>query len=462
MMPSRNTPSTKQDPWWKGVSRYQWIVLLVASLGWVFDIFEGQIFVTAMREMMGSLMPLASDEERGAVGKLGLGAFLIGGTLGGIYFGALSDRIGRVRTMVITILVYSLFTCLTAFAQSAWQVVVLRFFVAIGVGGEWAVASALVAEVFPAFARVRALGIFHATSTLGSYLAIAAGLFIVGNPSLNTAAIPDLNWRLAFGIGILPALLTIWIRLRMKEPESWQKARETAKRDPHQQVGRIRDLFRGELRRHTLVAVGLAGIGLATFWGVKVFGKDLMYDAELRHLTTISGTGVMVDDSFKSAHTEVLKQAEMAGHFLVMTGGLFGMLAFGPISERLKRRGAFAFFFSGAFFSTVILFGLCNEMGRAFYWVALPIFGFLVSGIHAGYAIYFPELFPSRLRGTGGGASFNLGRIVAAPVLFLAAWMEGAGGLSYAGTAVILSGFFLLGLWLLRYAPETHGQALPA
>lgn len=115
------------------------------------------------------------------MGKLGLGAFLIGGTIGDIYFGALSDRIGRVRTIVITILVYSLFTCLTAFAQSAWQVVALRLFVAIGVCGEWAVASALVAEVFPAFARVRALGIFHSISTPGSYLAIAAGLFIVGD-----------------------------------------------------------------------------------------------------------------------------------------------------------------------------------------------------------------------------------------------------------------------------------------
>ena len=217
---SKVPADANKEAWWKGVSRFQWIVLVVASLGWIFDTFEGQIFVTAMREMLSSLMPLASDEERGAVGKLGMGAFLIGGTVGGIYFGALSDRIGRVRTMIITILVYSIFTCLTAFAQSAWQVVVLRFFVAIGVGGEWAVAGALVAEVFPGFARVRALGIFHATSALGSFMAIAAGAFIVGNPALKTEAIPDLNWRLAFGIGVLPVLLTIWIRMRMKEPES--------------------------------------------------------------------------------------------------------------------------------------------------------------------------------------------------------------------------------------------------
>jgi len=151
----------------------------------------------------------------------------------------------------------------------------------------------------------------------------------------------------------------------------------------------------------------------------------------------------------------------MVGHFLVMTGGLFGMLAFGPVSERIGRRGAFAAFMIGGFISSAALFGVWNEMGRSFYWFALPVFGFLVSGIHAGYAIYFPELFPSRLRGTGGGFCFNFGRILAAPVLFLSAWMQQARGISLEQTAVILSGFFLVGLVILHFAPETRGQELP-
>lgn len=450
--------------WWKGVTRYQWLVLLIASLGWIFDIYEGQIFVTSMKEMFGSLMPDASTEARGAMGKVGLGAFLVGGAVGGVYFGALSDRIGRARTMVITILVYSVFTGMTAFAQSAWQVVVLRFFVAMGVGGEWAVASAMVAEVFPAFARVRSLGIFHATSTLGSYLAIAVGLFVVGNPALKTEAIPDLNWRLAFAVGVLPAVLTIWIRMKLKEPESWLKAREAAKADPGKRMGRISDLFRGELLRKTLVGVSLAAIALATFWGVKVFGKELMYEAEARHqhmIETTSDIGLENVERAKEAADKAIKKAEMTGHFLVMTGGLLGMLAFGPISERLKRRGAFRFFLSGSFFSTVILFGFCSEMGKTFYTVSLPVFGFFVSGIHAGCAIYFPELFPTRVRGAGGGVCFNLGRIVAAPVLFLAAWLEGVKAFTVAQTATMLSVFFLVGLVVLLFAPETHGKDLP-
>ncbi len=456
-------PRDADAPWWKGVTRYQWLVLLIASLGWIFDTFEGQIFVTSMNEMMGSLLPLDTPKaERDAVGKIALGAFLIGGAVGGVYFGMLSDRIGRARTMVITILVYSVFTSLTAFAQSAWQVIVLRFLVAMGVGGEWAVASAMVAEVFPGFARVKSLGIFHATSALGSFLAIAAGAFIVGNPDFRTEAIPDLNWRLAFGIGALPALLTIWIRVKLKEPDSWLKARETAKTDPAKQTGRLGDLFSPELRRRTLVGVALAAVGLATFWGVKIYGRSLMRGAAERQVLQEAAVSSPAEEkaALEAGFSRIKKQ-EMTGHFLVMTGGLLGMLAFGPISERLGRRGAFSFFFIGGFASSAALFGMFNQMGAGFYWIALPVFGFLVSGIHAGYAIYFPELFPSRLRGTGGGLCFNLGRIVAAPVLFLTAWLQQSMNFTVNQTATLLSAFFLFGLAVIRFAPETHGEELP-
>jgi len=459
---SDTTNRTADSPWWKGVTRYQWLVLVIASLGWIFDTFEGQIFVTSMNEMMASLLPEdVPSEKRDAVAKLALGAFLVGGAVGGVYFGMLSDRIGRARTMIITILVYSLFTCLTAFAQSTTQVIGLRFFVAMGVGGEWAVASAMVAEVFPRFARVRSLGIFHATSAMGSYLAIAAGAFIVGNPALKTEAIPDLNWRLAFALGALPALLTIWIRVKLKEPDSWKRAVEVAKKDPTKQTGRIGDLFKGELRRRTLVGVALAAIGLATFWGVKIYGRNLMRSAAEREVISQNAESLSNNEAALEANFSQIKKQEMTGHFLVMTGGLLGMLAFGPISERLGRRGAFSFFFVGGFVSSALLFGLFTERGIIFYWWALPVFGFLVSGIHSGYAIYFPELFPSRLRGTGGGLCFNLGRIIAAPVLFLTAWMQQSQGVTTNQTAALLSGFFLLGLIVVKFAPETQGEELP-
>ena len=443
------------------MSRYQWLVLLIASLGWVFDIFEGQIFVTSMKEMMGSLLPAGTPtEKQDAISKLALAAFLVGGAVGGVYFGALSDRIGRAKTMVITILMYSVFSGVTAFAQEAWQVIVLRFFVAMGVGGEWAVASAMVAEVFPKFARVRSLGFFHATSTIGSYLAIAAGAFIVGNDDLRNHAISGLNWRLAFALGILPALLTIWVRMKLKEPDSWLKAKAESEKNPEKRRGRITDLFSAELRRKTLVGVSLAAIGLATFWGVKIYGRTLMRGAAERQAIAQASPGADRAAVLDTNHSTIKKQA-MVGHFLVMTGGFFGMLAFGPISLRLGRRGAFDLFFVGGFASTAALFGLWNEQSLTFYWWALPVFGFLVSAPHAGFAIYFPELFPSRLRGAGGGMCFNMGRIIAAPVLLLTAWMQTTKGVTIDQTATLLSGFFLLGLVILPFAPETNGEDLP-
>jgi len=154
--------------WHQGISRYQWLVLLIASLGWVFDIFEGQIFVASMRDAMPDLLGVGPEHEM--VRKWNdwaFGAFLLGGAFGGILFGMLSDRIGRSKTMIITILFYSVFTCLSAFSQEGWHMVVFRFLVAMGVGGEWAVASAMVAEVMPTRSRPVMSSIFHASSVFG-------------------------------------------------------------------------------------------------------------------------------------------------------------------------------------------------------------------------------------------------------------------------------------------------------
>jgi MFS family permease len=186
-------------------------VLLIASLGWVFDIFEGQIFVASMREAMPNLLgvdPTSSEVARW--NDWAFGSFLLGGAFGGVLFGVLSDRIGRSKTMIYTILFYSLFTCVTAFAQTPSQMVILRFFVAMGVGGEWAVASAMVAEVMPSRSRPVMSSIFHASSVFGTLLAAAAGAFVVGNPALGESA-----WRWGFALGALPAALTLWIRWKL-------------------------------------------------------------------------------------------------------------------------------------------------------------------------------------------------------------------------------------------------------
>ncbi|HUG92705.1 MAG TPA: MFS transporter, partial [Planctomycetaceae bacterium] len=291
-----DTPDHDTRPWYAGITRYQWLVLVIASLGWVFDVFEGQIFVASMNEAMPSLLPEdvkqldAAERQRHAAfyNNITFGAFLLGGALGGILFGVLSDRIGRKRVMTFTIVMYSLFTAVSAFSQAWWHMAWFRFLVAMGVGGEWAVASTLVAEVFPKRARAWSLGIFHASSVFGTYLAILAGVFIVGNPDfarwvharlagwLGETMDPSLPWRLGFLVGVLPALLIIWIRRSLREPETWQQARTTAVDDLSRKLGSFGELFAPGLRRNTLIGFGLAAVGMATFWGAHIYGKDLM------------------------------------------------------------------------------------------------------------------------------------------------------------------------------------------
>ena len=184
------------------------------------------------------------------VGGTFLGVFLLGGTVGGLAFGSLADRYGRKPTMAVTILFYSVFSGLTYFATELWHVAVLRFLVALGVGGEWAVGATLVAEVFPSRARARASGIFHATSVIGTWLAAAAGL-VVGS-----------QWRYAFVVGVLPALLVLWVRSHVQEPERWQrtgKERQAARqlfrvvqRRSMGQAGGARAVARRGWSRHVL------------------------------------------------------------------------------------------------------------------------------------------------------------------------------------------------------------------
>ncbi|MPY88259.1 MAG: MFS transporter [Luteitalea sp.] len=466
--------SIDKNPWYHGVTRYQWLVLVVASLGWMFDAFEGQIFVAAMTEAMPSLV--ASETSAGQIGlynNIALGAFLLGGAIGGVAFGVLSDRIGRKRTLTLTIAFYSIFTCLSALSQEWWHLAGFRFLVALGVGGEWAVASALVAEVFPARARAHAGGIFHATSVFGTYLAVAAGIFLIGNPAVHewsrevgTGWIgqyvdPEtLPWRLGFAAGVVPALLIIWIRKSIHEPENWEAARARARREPGQEMGALADLFRGELTRRSLVGVSLAGIGLATFWGTHIYGKDALRIAVEQQYVEAAVTGAPDDrrEPVLERRATDLKRWEMLGMFLVTTGGGLGLVSFGPISQRTGRRRAFLFYHLGAVASALVVFQVLDGVGALL--VALPIFGFLTLGMHAGYAIYFPELYPTRLRGTGTGFCFNAGRILAAPVLFLVGWMQYELGVSLTNVASSLSLLFLLGVVVLVFAPETRGWAL--
>jgi MFS family permease len=331
--------------------------------------------------------------------------------------------------MALTILTYSAFSGLTYFAQDVWQVALLRFLVAMGVGGEWAVAAALVAEAFDSRARAQASAIFHATSVLGTWLAAGAAL-AVGS-----------RWRLAYLLGVLPALLTLWVRSAVREPEHWVKARQqpTASRG-----GLIELLGDRRWRGRALLGALLAAVGLGSFWSVTVAGQDLARDA----LTRAGAT-----------EAEAAERAKFAYGVVQTAGGGAGLLAFGPLCAWLGRRRAFVLMQSLALLVVPAVCYLPSTYGQLL--AMLPLFGFLTLGMHAGYAVYFPELFPTRLRATGAGFCFNGGRLAAAAMLALSGWLKALPGMDQRLALSLLGLVFLPGVVIVLLLPETGGRPLP-
>lgn len=434
------TTADHPAPWYAGIRGYQWLVLVIASAGWVFDVYEGQLWsvfkTPALTDVLGySASQLKADSlARAAIdwhGNFAMACFLVGGAIGGLGFGILGDRHGRVRVLSLTILLYSLFSALTAFANAAWQIHLLRFLVAFGTGGEWAIAASLVAETFPPRGRPFASGIFHASSVLGGALASWTGMLLVGEGA----------WRWGFLIGLAPALLILGIRLSLREPIDWSEARARAATTTGHSLGSVRELLTDPAwGRRAWIGLGLAAVGLGTYWGIFAWGPELMRDV-LR------------------SEPEARKQAASSFAYLLMnfTGGLFGLLGFAPLAAWIGRRGTFAFYHVGALVLAPLTFLLARTESQTL--ILLPVMAFFVVGMHAGYAIYFPELFPTRLRATGSSFCFNVGRLLGALILIVRGLLGASLGLRWA--VVAMSSLFLVGLVLLLFAPETRGEPLP-
>ena len=424
------TKSLDQTPWYRGITRYEWLVLIIASAGWIFDVYEGQIFNLTRNDMLQEIIGVGSDHAD--VKKYGdwfLGIFLLGGTFGGLLFGSLADKHGRRSIMVITILMYSVFSGLTFFATDLWHVMVLRFLVAMGVGGEWAVAAALVAEVFPTKARAQASGIFHTTSVIGTWLATIAAI-LVGS-----------NWRYAYLVGVLPALLIVWVRISVKEPKSW----EESKRDPSKNLGSFKELLTiHPWSKHAYLAMGLAAVGLGTFWAVTVAGQDLAR-------AMLKSEGV--------ADADIAARSKFAYGIVQTIGGGIGLLLFGPLAARFGRRKTFIFYHLAAVLIVPITCYVPQNYTTLL--ILLPVFGFITLGMHAGYAVYFPELFPNHLRATGTSWGFNGGRILAVSVLLFSGWLKSQEGMDLKLALTGLASLFLVGAFLMIFLPETKGKELP-
>jgi MFS family permease len=397
-------------------------------MGWLFDIADTALFNFAKVPMLTEMLGAKRYAQLGAAidGQL-QSVFLVGWACGGLVFGILADRWGRARILVLTILFYCLFTGLTALCRDPGQVAVARFLAALGIGGEWAAGAALVAEALPDRARAGAASFIQSAAAFGPMLAAVANIALKGMP-----------WQWLFVVGIGPALLCVLIRLGVKEPEK-SKLAEQDSNSPLSELWQDR-----RYRRHAIVAmvigvVGIAGAGTAVSWMpnlVKSLSAGLPKDV------------VDVRTSW----------ATIVPHI----GTLLGVFTVPWLCTVIgRKRTIFAFFLAAP---VTLSLGLTNPSYEKLL-IFMPLVNFFAIGVSAAFVLYFPELFPTRMRATGAGLAYNVGRLLVVPLPTIIGILVGQfGGPLQGGVAmaVLLSGsIYIVGLLAIPFAPETKGKPLP-
>ncbi|MBS0208664.1 MAG: MFS transporter [Planctomycetes bacterium] len=490
-----------ERPWYKELTGYHWFVFVVAALGWLFDCLDQQLFVLARPAAMAELVTGIDDPKlleiaRRDAGNWATSLFLIGWASGGLFFGVLGDRIGRAKTMMWTIILYSLFTGLNSFATGPWTFSLFRFLTGLGVGGEFAVGVALIAEVMPARARPYTLGLLQALSALGN---VSAALINMGLGVAEEEGLVTSPWRIMFLVGAVPALLALVIRSKLKEPEQWQKASHD--QAVAKQLGSYSELFTNpRWRKNAIIGLLLACSGVIGLWAVGFFAPDLTRYVQRKRVATevytelaakadagdkkdvaakyrqlidleraAATSGYQVPEELKAARNdaEPIVQGRLSRwasytSIMINIGAFCGMFGFTALSQKIGRKPTFALALVAAFVSTASVFWFLSEFWQIF--VLVPIMGFCQLSLFGGYAVYFPELFPTRLRSTGTSFCYNVGRFVAAGGPLVKSQLESAfrdtpEPLRYAGVA--MCAVFLIGLFVLPFAPETKGQPLP-
>ncbi len=453
------TPSDRTDsgPWWRSLTGYHWFVFSMASLAWMFDCLDQQLFILARPAAMRNLLPPGMDANE--YGGYATAIFVAGWATGGLIFGAVGDRVGRARTLTFMVLLYSLFTGLSALSRGWIDFALYRFITGLGVGGVFGLAVALIADALPDRARTGALGSLQALSAVGN---VTAGLISMGVGQLvaTNRISADFSWKLMFLIGALPAFLCVFIQIRLKEPEKWVRAREEGRRTGVA-FGSYPSLFRDpKLRRHALLGMMLCVSGVIGLWGIGFFAPELV--------------GPVIERSLRDQNLPAERIAGARGIWIGINsivfniGAFIGMIAMTKAAETLGRKRAFIVAYLAALIATAGYFQLFN--GKSDIWMS-GIMGACQLALFAGFAIYLPELFPLRLRSTGTSFCYNVGRFLAASGPFTlgklqAALKEGATTMdqridAFRNAATFMSVIFLLGLVAVAFLPETRGQPLP-
>lgn len=410
-----------QTKWYRELTPYQWRVLVCACLGWALDIMDGYLYAVILFPAMSELLGTTESAVIGWYGGIVLSIFMIGWALGGLLFGPIADRYGRVRTMVLTIIVYAGFTGLSGIASSWGELAFYRFMTGLGIGGEWAAGAALIAETWPEKSRAKAAGIMQASGGIGFFL--ASILYLLIGPY---------GWRWVFALGIFPAVVAFYIRKSLAEPARWLKAKSGENPYPA--------LFKGSVRRNVFVGTALAAV--ATF-GYQ--GAIQWVPSWISAMLHAQGARAVIPQV--SLITSVLN-----------AGGIVGCLCFPLFADRWGRKIALVIYFLGASLVVPTTFFFVNEFAVAA--MVSPIVGFFGAGVFTGFAIYFPELFPTAIRATAQGFCYNFARFFSAAAPFLAGALISAHG-AFAPAITIIGLIYVLGLFILLFARETKGQALP-
>ena len=430
----------------RDVPRYLWLVFASAFLGWAFDAMDLNLLtimlVPAMRELTGSVDPAVLAGTGGLVVALKLFAWGVGG----IAFGVLTDKFGRARIMMITVGVYAVFTALSATATSVWEFALYQMIAGLGIGGEWAAGTALLAETWPEKLRPKVMQLMQMGFALGFFFAALLNL-VVG----------PFGWRWVFVCGVAPVLITVFIRRFIREPERWSVSRArvrdaraaavapaagtgtvTSTQESAAEAARpMRRVFQPDLRRATVVGILLGIAMMVGCWG---------------GLTWIPSWIGQLSPSPADA------PASISYAFMLLNGGaVLGYLSLMWLADQFGRRITFAFFCAGALVMSLVLFGTAASVSTIMW--LIPLYGFFAIGGFGIFAIYLPELFPTAVRGTGQGLAWNFARLVTGFGVLGSGLLVGALG-SYPRAAAAVSVTYVVGLIAIWFGPETKGRPL--
>ena len=399
------------------------MVLLASFLGWLFDGYEIGLFPVVARPALKSMLVTGGDAGIGQWMGIITASFLIGAACGGLIFGWLGDRIGRVRAMALSILTYSLVTGLGYLAQNPTHLAVVRFVSALGMGGQWALGVALVMECWPEKWRPLLAGAMGAAANVG---------FLLVGFTAKLHPVTLESWRWIMLVAALPALLVFFIILFVPESERWKAASQKGGGNP------IGEIFAPNLRRSTLLGIVFASVALIGTWG------------------SVQWLPLWADQMAGAANPTAKADTQMMQAFGAIIGALIAPL----VGARLGRRPAFFLLCLSSLLLCGWLFRTVNSFNTVFLLGAFAVSASTAS-FYGWFPLYLPEIFPTRVRATGQGVCYNSGRILAAVGALTQGELVRAFGGSYAKAGAIISLVYLLGMGLIWLAPETKGKPLP-